>query len=69
MTARTFDVPDIHCGHCASSIEGAVGRLEGIDAVEVRIADRAVDVRFDEASVAVDSIIAAIEDQGYVVAG
>ena len=69
MTTTTFDVPDIHCGHCATSIEGAVQQLPGISEVSVRIDDRAVDVTFDEASVVVSSIVAAIEDQGYAVAG
>lgn len=69
MTTKTFNVPDIHCGHCATSIEGAVGQLEGIDKVEVHIDERKVDVAFDESAVAVDSIVGAIEDQGYVVAG
>ena len=69
MSARTFEVPDIHCGHCATSIEGAVGGLDGIETVEVRIDDRTVAVAFDESQVGVDSIVAAIEDQGYVVTG
>ncbi|HSL26358.1 MAG TPA: heavy-metal-associated domain-containing protein, partial [Acidimicrobiia bacterium] len=37
MTSRTLTVPDIHCGHCASSIEGAVGALAGVDDVKVDI--------------------------------
>ena len=34
MTTRTFSVPDVHCGGCAASIEGAVGRLDGIETVK-----------------------------------
>ena len=69
MTSKTFSVPDIHCSGCAASIEGAVGGLSGVDKVQVALDNHTVDVSFDEASVAVDSIVDAIEDQGYVVAG
>jgi copper chaperone len=64
----TFSVPEVHCDHCKSSIEGAVGALDGVAAVEVRIEDRAVDVSWDESTVADDAIVAAIEEQGYEVA-
>lgn len=68
MTENRFSVPDVHCGHCKSSIEGAVGALDGVTAVDVKIDHRVVDVSWDEARVAKDIIIGAIEDQGYVVA-
>ncbi len=69
MASRTFDVPDIHCNHCLMSIEGAVGELDGVATVSVRIDDRAVDVTYDTDVIDDDAIISAIEDQGYVVAG
>ena len=69
MTSKTFNVPDIHCGGCAASIEGAVGGLEGVENVKVALDSHTVDVSFDETSVAFGSIVDAIEDQGYVVAG
>jgi copper chaperone len=68
MTSKTFSVPDIHCGGCASSIEGAVGQLDGVEEVKVKLDDHTVDVNFDEATLPVDSIVDAIEGQGYVVA-
>jgi copper chaperone len=68
MSEATFSVPDVHCGHCKSSIEGAVGALEGVASVEVKIDDRQVDVSWDDASVARDDIVGAIEEQGYAVA-
>ncbi len=68
MTSMTLSVPDISCGHCKSSIEGAVGELSGIDAVEVHIDERTVDVTFDDATVGRAAIVAAIEGQGYDVA-
>jgi len=68
MTEMKLSVPDISCGHCKSSIEGAVGELEGIDKVEVSIDDRTVDVAFADGAVDRPAIVAAIEGQGYEVA-
>ena len=68
MSELTLSVPDISCGHCKSSIEGAVGALAGIDRVEVAIDDKTVDIAFDDAVVDLDAIVEAIEEQGYEVA-
>ena len=68
MTTMTLNVPDISCGHCKSSIEGAVIELSGIEKVEVHIEERTVDVSFDDAALKVDAIVDAIEGQGYAVA-
>ncbi len=68
MTTKTFSVPDIHCSGCAASIEGAVGKLDGVEDIKVKLDDHTVDVKFDESSIQPDSIVVAIEDQGYVVA-
>ncbi|MCA1735612.1 MAG: copper ion binding protein [Actinobacteria bacterium] len=67
MTNQVFNVPDIHCDHCATSIEGAVGAIAGVEKVKVQIADRTVDVTYDDASVELDAIVTAIEGQGYEV--
>ncbi|MFQ5554093.1 MAG: heavy-metal-associated domain-containing protein [Acidimicrobiia bacterium] len=67
MHDATLSVPDIHCGHCKSSIEGAVGELDGVSNVDVSIETRTVDVRYAEPSTRTE-IIAAIEGQGYEVA-
>lgn len=68
MSKLNISVPDISCNHCKMSIEGAVGALNGVDRVEVQIEPRTVDVEFDDASVSLDAIYAAIEEQGYEVA-
>lgn len=67
MTNQIFNVPDIHCDHCASSIEGAVGAIEGVEKVKVQIEDRTVDVTYDDVSVDLAAIVTAIEGQGYEV--
>lgn len=68
MTTRTLSVPDISCGHCKSSIEGAVGPLDGVELVEVAIEDRTVAVDFDGTNDTYSAIVDAIEGQGYEVA-
>ena len=68
MSNLTLNVPDISCGHCKTSIEGAVGELAGVDKVEVTIDARTVDVAFDDATVDQAAIVDAIESVGYEVA-
>ena len=67
-TQVTLNVPDISCGHCKSSIEGAVAPMDGVTTAEVTIDARTVDVSFDEEAIDLEAIITAIEDQGYDVA-
>lgn len=67
MTEIKLEVPDISCDHCKTSIEGAVAELSGVSNVAVSVADRTVDVAFDD-TVARSDIVAVIEEQGYEVA-
>ena len=64
-TIRTYEVPDISCGHCKSAIEGEVAQVEGVTGVEVDIDRRSVTV---DGSAGDDAIVAAIEAAGYEVA-
>ena len=65
MTTTTYLVPEISCGHCKSTIESAVGDLEGVDRVDVDIETKTVTVDGGER----ETIVAAIEDAGYDVVG
>jgi copper chaperone len=68
MTQITHSVPDISCGHCKSSIEGAVAPLDGVEAAVVTIDDRNVAIDYDGSEETMDAIVAAIDEQGYEVA-
>jgi len=68
MTTQTFSVPEVHCDHCKSSIEGAVGAIDGVSSVEVDLEQRRAEVTWDEGEASTESIVAAIEEQGYSVA-
>ncbi|HEY7469471.1 MAG TPA: cation transporter [Acidimicrobiia bacterium] len=69
MTDVLLQAPEIHCDHCKMSIEGAVAALDGVDSVEVAIADATVRVSFDDTRLQLASIKKAIEEQGYAVFG
>jgi copper chaperone len=67
-TTTTISVPAIHCDHCKSSIEGAVGGLDGVASADVSVPDKTVTVAYDEAAVALEVIKETIEEQGFDVA-
>ena len=69
MTDVTISVPEISCGTCKNAIEGALRPLPGVDAAEVDVAARQVQVSYDEAVIARAALEAAIEEQGYEVPG
>jgi copper chaperone len=64
-----LNVPAISCMHCKMAIEGAVGRLDGVDTVQVDVPSKSVDVVYEEGRVSREDIEAAIEEEGYEVAG
>ena len=68
MQTTKISVPDISCDHCKMSIEGATSQLEGVASSLVDIPGRTVTVDFDHERVDLDTIVAAIEEQGYDVA-
>ena len=66
MTEATLNVPEIHCGHCKMSIEGALDLLDGVDRATVDVPAATVRVTFGPPAT-LDGIVAVIEDQGYEV--
>ena len=65
----TFKVPDVHCGHCKSTIEQALVPLAGVQGADVDIDSRKVDVDFDDGIIDRSGVVRAIEAAGYDVAG
>lgn len=66
---QKITVPEIHCDHCKTSIEGAVGEIDGVTRAEVDVEARTVHVEFDDGAVEMSAIVGVIEDQGYEVPG
>lgn len=61
----TLHVQGMSCGHCVSSVKGALEKLDGITTVEVSLDDGKVDVSYDDSKVTVEAMKNTIEDQGY----
>ena len=66
---ENFNVPDVSCGHCKSSIETALGPVPGIREAIVDISTKQVVVDFDEAITDRATVVRTIESAGYDVAG
>ncbi|MGD9889913.1 MAG: heavy metal translocating P-type ATPase [Dehalococcoidia bacterium] len=60
-------VGGMHCSLCTDSIRRSVGRLDGVQSVQVSIAHEEVLVEYDPARVTPESITEALEDIGYTV--
>ncbi len=67
MVTETILVPEIHCDHCKTSIEGALGPIQGVERAAVDIAARTVTVAYDKTSVDRARLVEAIAEQGYEV--
>jgi len=63
-----LNVPDVACMHCKAAIEGAVSGLAGVSAVDVDVDSKSCTV-FLEPEADLEAVKAAIEDEGYAVAG
>jgi len=68
METMTLDVKGMSCGHCKSSVEGALKDLEGVTNAEVNLDTGKVEITYDDAKVKVTDMRVAVEDQGYDVA-
>jgi copper chaperone len=63
MTIAVYTVPGMSCSHCEAAVKEEVSALAGVDAVEVDLGTKRVEVRGE----ALDdgAIRAAIEEAGY----
>jgi copper chaperone len=61
MVTETIAVPEIHCDHCKTSIEGALTPIDGVQRAIVDIPARMVTVTYDEAAVDRAALIETIE--------
>ncbi len=68
MESTTLVAPDISCEHCQHAIEGAVGKMAGVQNVKVDIPTKTVHVDYDPKQVTVDKIEEVLDDVGYTVA-
>ncbi|MFM2184012.1 MAG: heavy-metal-associated domain-containing protein [Ilumatobacteraceae bacterium] len=67
MTALTFHVPGMTCGHCESAVKAEVGKLTGVDSIDVDLATKLVTVGVGTAGPDRAAIVAAIDEAGFEV--
>ncbi len=68
MTDKTFNVPDMSCGHCKTAVEGELNRLPGVERANADVEKGTVEVSYDEGTVTTEDLEGAIEEAGYTVA-
>ena len=61
--AKTYNVPGIHCGHCAAAIKQEVSAVDGVEEVDVDVDTKVVTIRGDALSDG--ALREAIEEAGY----
>lgn len=66
---QTFQVPEVSCAHCKSSIEGALKPLDGVHEATVDIDRKVVTVDFDDERLDRSTVVQTIKAVGYPVAG
>ncbi|MEK4671178.1 copper chaperone CopZ [Niallia sp. FSL R7-0271] len=67
MEKVKLNVQGMSCNHCVNSIEGSVGKIDGVSNVKVDLGAGSVLVEFDKEVVTLDKIKETIDDQGYEV--
>lgn len=67
MTEKTFKVPDVSCDHCVTAIKGELGKIDGVDNVDVDIASKIVTVRHN-GQVSDEQLVSGLDEAGYDIA-
>lgn len=62
---ENYVVTGMTCSACSSGIERAVGKMEGVNSVEVSLMGKSMKVDYDESKVTEEQIFAAVRDLGY----
>lgn len=62
----TLTVPGMTCGHCEAAVKGEVGKVRGVEAVDVDLATKRVVVH--GAGIDRAAVVAAIDEAGFEVA-
>ena len=65
MAIITLTCSQIECSACAIAIKRSLGRLEGVDVVDVDFETKTVNVRFNNAMLSTEKIRARLTAAGY----
>ena len=58
---QKFDVTGMTCSACSAHVEKAVGKLEGIQTVNVNLLQNSMVVEYDDTALSADDIINAVK--------
>ena len=67
MIEKTFNVPDMSCGHCKAAVEDELNELPGVEMANADVARGTVEVSYDEVTVGTGDLKGAIQEAGYTV--
>lgn len=65
LTRTTLRTQNFTCPSCVSKIEKTLGRMPGVDTVEVRFASSRVEVVHDAQATPVEALVAQLDRLGY----
>jgi copper chaperone len=65
MISVTISVAGMTCQHCAEAINNALQALDGVESVEVSLESNSVLVEYENGTISVEQLKAAIEEIGY----
>jgi len=65
MKITVLDVEGMTCGSCVRHVDAALGRVPGVQSVEVDLRQRSARVRHDPNSTLVTALIDALRAEGY----
>jgi copper chaperone len=63
-----LSVPDVSCEHCVKTINGALGKLTGVETVSTDLPTKTVHLRYDSTQLSIENIEAELDEVGYTVA-
>lgn len=66
MKEIKVSITGMSCKHCKMALEGAIGQMEGVQAVEVDLASNSATIQVEDEGL-LEQIKATIEDAGYQV--
>lgn len=67
-TISTYVVTGMSCEHCVASVREEIGKLDGVESVEVELASRVVTVESDR-PLDPAAVSEAVDEAGYEVVG
>ncbi len=65
MKTEQINVDGMSCGHCVETIENAVGKMGGVNQVQVSLENKKVSVNFDENQTTIEDIKGKIVEAGF----